>query len=444
MRAVALIAVLLTPASAGAATYHVATGGSNGNPGNPVQPWRTIQHAVDSVAPGDVIRVRAGSYAGARIELSGTAQAAITLEAFPGEAVLLDVPGPNSQHDSILEVETWEGSGHVAHWVIQGFEIAGAGRYGIDLRNTSFITVRGNEVHGSGLTGIFTAFSDDLLVAGNESWNNGEHGIYCSNSGDRPVVRGNLLHHNYAAGVHMNGDLSQGGDGVISQALIEANQIWENGGGGGSGINLDGVSDSLIRNNLIYGQHASGISLYQVDGAVCSSNNRVLNNTVVVAADGRWAFNMPDAGCNGNVLVNNVLYSHHAFRGAIAVASPAPPGFVSDHNALMDRFSTDGGDTRIDLAAWQALGHDAHSFLATPVELFADPDGGDFHLLPGGPGVDTGAIRPDAPTDLAGLPRPQGGGFDVGAYEVPVSAIFADGFESGDLSAWSVSQGATP
>jgi hypothetical protein len=37
--------------------------------------------------------------------------------------------------------------------------------------------------------------------------------------------------------------------------------IYGNGEKGGSAINCDGVQDSLIRNNLLYGNHASGISL---------------------------------------------------------------------------------------------------------------------------------------------------------------------------------------
>jgi parallel beta-helix repeat protein len=435
------LALGLAAAGAGATTYHVATDGDDGNPGSAAAPWRTLQHAVDAVGPGDVILVAAGTYSGARIEVSGTAGSPITLAADSGAAVLLDGPGAANRHDSILEVETWDPPFLVSHWHLEGFEIAGAPRYGIDLRDSAAVEVVGNRVHGSALTGIFTAFSDDVLIASNESWDNGEHGIYHSNSGDRPTVRGNLLHGNLDAGIHMNGDLSQGGDGIISGALIEDNVIWDNGAGGASGINLDGVTTSLVRNNLIFDEHASGISLYQIDGAVCSSDDRVIGNTVVVAADGRWAFNMPDPGCTGNVLADNVFYSYHSFRGSIAIATPAPAGFASDYNAVMDRFSTDGGDTRIGLVAWQALGYDAHSFLATPAELFADPAGGDYHLAPASPARDAGVVRSDLPDDLEGTPRPQGPTSDVGAYEAPAAVLFADGFESGDLSAWSSSQG---
>ena len=273
-----LTLVLLSPALLGA-TYHVATDGLDSNPGTEAAPWLSLQHAVDNVDPGDEILVHAGSYPGARVENSGAPGAYITLRAADGEAVLLDAPAAGHKHDSILEVETWDSPGVVSYWAIEGFEISGAGRSGIDLRVTHHVIVRGNRVHDSGLTGIFTAFSDDLLIEANESHANGEHGIYTSNSGDRPTISGNLLHGNHAAGIHMNADLSQGGDGIISDALVERNIIFGNGVGGGSGINMDGVSNSIVRNNLIYDEHASGISLFRQDGAVCSSDNLVANNT---------------------------------------------------------------------------------------------------------------------------------------------------------------------
>ncbi|MCP4418204.1 MAG: DUF1565 domain-containing protein, partial [Chloroflexi bacterium] len=99
------------------ATYHVAPTGNDGNDGSETSPWQTVQHAVDSVQPGDLILVHAGTYAGARIEGSGTAVAPIILRANDDEAVLINQPGPNNAHDSNLELETWEDGASVAHWI---------------------------------------------------------------------------------------------------------------------------------------------------------------------------------------------------------------------------------------------------------------------------------------------------------------------------------------
>ncbi len=66
---------------------------------------------------------------------------------------------------------------------------------------------------------------------------------------------------------------------------------------------------------------------------------------------------------------------------------------------------------------WQALGFDAHSFLATPDQLFMDVTNNDYHLKPTGPAVDAGTTLTAVTDDLEGMPRPQGNGYDLGCYE---------------------------
>ncbi|MBT8061265.1 MAG: hypothetical protein KJO85_01190, partial [Gammaproteobacteria bacterium] len=46
------MAIGLGPVSAFGATFYVSTSGLDSNPGTAAQPWRTVQYAVDSVAPG--------------------------------------------------------------------------------------------------------------------------------------------------------------------------------------------------------------------------------------------------------------------------------------------------------------------------------------------------------------------------------------------------------
>jgi hypothetical protein len=199
--------------------------------------------------------------------------------------------------------------------------------------------------------------------------------------------------------------------------------IFDNGfPAGGSGINCDGVQGSRIQNNLLYNNHASGISLYRIDGGGPSTNNVVVNNTVLMATDGRWALNIQNAS-TGNQVFNNIFLNLHPTRGSIDISSNSLPGFVSNYNVVMNRFTTNGGSSIITLAAWRtATGQDMNSRLATPAEVFVNPAANDYRLKAGGPGVDTGTSTQAPLRDLVFAIRPQGSGFDIGAYEFVVVA----------------------
>jgi parallel beta-helix repeat protein len=416
--------------SAWAATYYVAPppGGSDANPGTFSSPWATLQKAADTIQAGDTVLVRAGQYAGGHFTTSGLPGSPIVLQAYGDEIVEITADNPVTPDGINLEGASW--------MVVEGFAIEGRGRAGIRAVLCEHVTLRDNRLEANQKWGIFTGFCDDLVLDGNQCSNSiVEHGIYVSNSGDRPTVRRNTIWGNHANGIHMNGDVSQGGDGVISGALIAENKIFGNGVGGGSGINLDGVQDSIIRNNLIFDTHASGISLYQIDGGEPSTGNQVLHNTVIVASDGRWALNVSD-GSTGNTVLNNVFYSYHGYRGGVSIDSDSLPGSSSDHNAVEDRFTVDGGDTVMTLAEWQVLtGEDFSSLTASPEELFVAPELGDFELDEGSPAVDAGEMVSEVPTDRLGRPRPIGPGFDIGAHE-GVGILFADGFEMDGADRW--------
>ncbi len=408
--------------SASATTYYVSIGGSDAHAGSSSKPWATLQHAVDAIAPGDIIMVQAGTYAGCRIGISGGIQAPKTLQAASGAQVLVNKPGPKNKHNSIIEIENF--SGTVTDWIVSGFEVANSPKYAIDVRVTERIMIQNNHAHNSALTGIFTAFSNHILIQNNESDHNHEHGIYQSNSSVYPTIRGNRSHDNVSAGIHMNGDLSeQPGNGLVQFATVENNVIWGNGAGGGSGINCDGVDESIIRNNLLYNNHASGISLYAIDGAHGSSNNKIYNNTIVMAANARFVINIPDDGGVpapvGNLVKNNILYTPDSFHGSILVAGPHVQGFQSDDNVVVSHVSDDNRNTSISLAKWQALGFDLHSIVATPAQLFVDPANGNYQLKAGSPAIDKGASLTDVPIDIVGVARPQGIAWDIGAYEHP-------------------------
>jgi len=410
LRAVVLAVALLAPRGTLAADYWVKNGGNDALDGlSQATAWATLTHAADEVAPGDTVHVLDGSYRGFYLTTSGV----------PGQPITFRAAGSNVRITSNNPVTpdgiNLEGASHV---VVDGFVVDERTRAGIRAVLADHVTVRNCTLGHNGMWGILTGYVDDFVAEGNVAHHSQvEHGIYVSNSADRPIVRNNVVYANRGNGLHFNGDATLGGgDGLIEDALVEGNVIYDNGAGGGSGINMDGGVRGTIRNNLLYGNHASGISLYRIDGGSGAKDNLVVNNTIVQASDGRWAINIRD-GSTGNTLRNNVLYSLHPFRGVISIDAASRPGFTSDHNSVMSRFSTDGGGSVISFAAWQALGYDAHSFVATPAAHFVSP-GSDFRLLATSPAVDAGTATGAPATDIEGNPRPVGGGVDLGAYEL--------------------------
>ena len=413
--------LLLTAAAAGqATTYYVATSGSDANAGTSAKPWATLQHAVDTIADGDTILVKTGTYRGCRIGVPGSLAKPKTIEPAPGSHVLLNAPGPDNKHNSIVEVENFNFT--MTDWHILGFEVANSPKYGIDIRVTDRISVAYNVVHNSALTGIFTAFSNHTLIEGNQTYLNGEHGIYDSNSSSYAVIYKNLIHDNVGCGIHLNGDNSeQPGNGLILYPLVSCNVVYNNGSAGGSAIDCDGACYGVIVNNLLYNNHASGISLYAIDSATSSSYNKVYNNTIVMASGSRWPMNIPDDGDAptpvGNVIENNILYTPDAGHGSIVVADPDVKGFVSDYNVVVAKFSDDSDNTTITLEAWRKLGYDTHSIVATPTQLFVSPSLNNYQLKVGSPALAAGLDIPGVTVDILGVPRPVGKPYDIGCYQ---------------------------
>jgi hypothetical protein len=415
MRALPLLLLplllLAAPAAEAATlrTFHVATTGNDTAAGTSALPWRTLQRAANAARAGDLIVVHPGRYAGFNLTASGTPADPIVFSAQPG--VVVDTPNPVRPQDGInLEGASWV--------VIEGFTVTGMPRTGIRSVLNHHVTIRRNVGDANGRWGILTGFSDDLLIEDNVmSRSVAEHGIYVSNSGDRPVIRRNHVWGNFANGIHMNGDLGQGGDGVISGAVVEGNVIHGNGRGGGSGINGDGVQASRIVNNILYDNHASGISLYRIDGGQPARNNLVAHNTIVQAADARWAINIQNAS-TGNRVVNNILLTAHTFRGAISISADSLSGFASDSNAVTPRFTLDGGSSVLDLDDWQrTTGRDTHSFAAAPAALFLNAAAANYNLRADSPARDTAVAATDVATDYDGRPRPLGPLPDIGADE---------------------------
>jgi parallel beta-helix repeat protein len=371
------------------------------------------------VAPGETILVANGTYKGFDVDdVHGTPAAPITIKAQGSGAQILVTTDRSDNRDTIFVTFS-------SYVVIDGLRSFGANRAAVRVDESPHITVRNGVFGNNSRWGIFTDFSDDLLIENNECYGSvNEHGIYVSNSGDRPVLRNNHVHDNVASGIQLNADLSAGGDGIITNALIEGNVIHGNGTAGGAAINLDGVQSSIVRNNLLYDNHATGIVNYQGDGAVGPSGMEILHNTVDQAVNGRWALLIWDSD-GPNVVRNNILYNRHPTRGSITYLTPQDVlNTDSDYN-VMDKVTPDDDGVVYTLAQWQAMGHEPHSVLPGSLAgLFVNASGRDYHVPAGSPAVDAGLTLAGVTVDLEGRPRPQGAASDIGAYEKTTAAGF--------------------
>jgi hypothetical protein len=237
-------------------SFYVATSGDDSNPGTLTAPWRTIQHAADTVKAGSTVYVRRGIYEElVTIKTSGNASDGfITFRSFPNETAVLDASHLTpSARTAILTIE------NKSYIRIVGFEIRnfrtaehqlvplgisvmGSGSH-IELlkNNVHHIeqTFDGRDAPGHGANGFGIAVYGtnaktpitDLIIDGNEV-----HHLKTGSS-ESLVVNGNVtnfrithnvVHDNNNIGIDVIGfertapdpSVDQARDGIVSNNLV--------------------------------------------------------------------------------------------------------------------------------------------------------------------------------------------------------------------------------
>lgn len=382
-----------------------------------------MQAAVNAAQAGDTVVVFPGSYVGFTVSRSGTSQAPIRIVA-SGSGVVID-RGGNSDSDGIRLQD-------VSYVAVEGFTIQSGANSSprvnrcVSARGaTADAPMRGNIVRAiqciqPDSEGFYLSQFANGLIENNVITNPGrngqtrQHGLYLANAGsDGTTIRGNTITavvNAESEGVHINGDLSIGGDGLISNLVIEGNRIGS--AGGNNAINMDGVQSALVQNNLITASGHHALRAYAIDGAAGPRNMKIVNNTFVT--DKGWAIKFSE-DVGGHVIFNNILIGS---AGSLAVGST----LTSNANVFGGNLSDDSENTTISLSVWRSRsGQDAASVSSTKTATFRNASGGDFRPSTTSPAKDTGVPSLgglSAPArDIDGTARPAGTRADIGALE---------------------------
>jgi hypothetical protein len=354
---------LALPASG--STYYVSTSGNDNNAGTISAPWRTIQHAANTVKAGDTVYARAGVYNEiVSPPTSGSASGgSITFSSYPGELATIDGTGltiPNNQW-GLVTLE------NVSYIVVNGFEIRnyststtknvpigiyifGAGT-NLQITNNHIhniaTTAKGCAANAFGMTVYGTQAPnsiDNLIISGNEI-NNTTTGCSETLSVDGNVenfiITNNLIHddNNIAIGaIGYEGVAPKGSvcgtelcdrarNGEISQNTVynitsNSNPAYGTGTNnksfGADGIYIDGGTQITIERNLVHhtdigiemssenpGKDAPGAE--KADYITTRNNVVYQSNSVAITIGGYAKGKGGTDHCN---IVNNTLYDN--------------------------------------------------------------------------------------------------------------------------------------
>ncbi len=418
-------------------TFAVSPRGRDINDCTERAPCREIQRAIAlATAPGDTVLVADGEYRGFVADgMRGTASLPITIFATGRGAVVQ--PEASCEKKACRDTIVIRNS---RHFIIDGLSSRQAPRAAVAILYGDHVTVRHGRFHDNRRWGIFTSFADDVVIERNEiSASHREHGIYLSNSGDRPTVRANLIYDNDGSGIHVNGDfrerpeMDRSGrsfysgqvDGIISGASIEGNLIFRNGSGkiakkrrrGGSGINLDGVWDSVVKDNVLFDNSGAGIAAFgDADGVIDDSPDdgdgrfgpqglTITNNTVVMPELARNALQLR-LSHGPNVVSNNILLHADSRRVGLEFVTALDAFRVTSNANVLERVSV--GDRVRSLEVWRRESGQDKQSLAIPIaRLFVDPANGDYSVVSASPAKRLNASPIQGPDIAAQTAREQ-------------------------------------
>src|SRR6267143_4804539 len=333
-------------------SFYVSTSGNDSNPGTQAAPWRTVQHAADTVRAGSIVNVRGGVYEEiVSIKASGNAtDGFITFRSYRGETAVLEAehftPSGRSgvltiDNKSYVRIEGFEIRNYrtAEHRLTPlGISIMGAGSHIVLLKNNVHHieqTFSGRDAPGRGGNGFGIAVYgtdartpiSELVIDGNEV-----HHLKTGSS-ESLVVNGNVtnfrithnvVHDNNNIGIDAIGfertapdpAVDQARDGVVSGTLVysitsRGNPAYGN-DESSDGIYVDGGTRILIEQNVIhdvdFGIELASEHKDHATSYITALNNHIYHCHTAGVSIGGYA---PERGHTDHcTVVNNTLYEN--------------------------------------------------------------------------------------------------------------------------------------
>lgn len=405
---------------------------SDNNPGTLNSPWLTIQHAAETVAAGDTVFVRAGTYnEHVYLEQDGnTANGYIVFSAYPGEIPIIDGTGITESSNGLVI--------SASYFKLIGFEIRNWDENGVWIENAAYFEISDCVVHhvyyGIGVANgshdfefnrviahHFDLYGIDVTPNGIDCYNATFNDCIAHTGRDRQqnvdgFALGHGTQHNFVFNRCTTYDVYDGFDISSSNSTLNeclAYNCWNGGyklwqdnvklincighSSPGSIVELDWDEQpgtTLLTNCTFF--NAGTYTIW-----IENSNDRLKMYNCILAGGDNIGLAFEQMGVDNYEGDYNLFHNNNANR-AVAVA-------------YSDEFTLD----QVENGAWTTYsGQDAHSLVEySDANLFVDPANLDLHLVETSLAVDHASSDFAPPLDFEGKARPIGNGFDIGAYE---------------------------
>jgi hypothetical protein len=443
---ISLFLIFLIPSFVIATTYYVDahhTAANDNNPGTLDLPWRTIQHAAETLAAGDTVYIRNGVYhEHLYIDNHGNVDNGyIVFSAYPGEKPVIDGTGVSDANIGI--------SLDKSYIKLIGLEIQNWNDTGIWIENASFLEISDCEVHdvfyGIGIADgthdfefnrvtvhHFTGYGFDVSPSGGADCYNGTFNECVAHTGRDPEqnVDGFALGHGNQHSFIFNRCTTYNvfdGFDISSRNTKLIRCLSYNCWNGCYKLWQDEV---LMVNCIGYNSSASVVEIDwdEEPGASTLMNCTFFNSELYTV----WVENSADTLKMFNCILAGGDNIGLAFEQRDA------SNYRGDHNLFhndnADRAVAVGYEDEFSLTqmvsgAWTTYSsQDAHSRVSnSATDVFVDPINFNLHILETSNAVDNGTNIGAPSDDYDGNPRPISGGYDVGAYEFQSSVgLFGD------------------